>query len=184
MHIRFRSIDPARGMRARTLLAVVALGACAACATTSGASRARATLEPRSGSAATGSVVFRERGGVLHARVDLSGLAPGSEHGFHVHEKGDCSAPDATSAGPHYNPSAQPHGNPAGSAHHAGDLMNVRANAQGRVRTDLTLAGLSLNGANSIVGRAVVLHRDPDDYTSQPAGNSGPRIACGVIGVK
>jgi Cu-Zn family superoxide dismutase len=114
--------------------------------------------------------------------VQLTGLAPNSEHGFHVHEKGDCSAPDATSAGPHFNPGGAQHGRPGSGMHHMGDLMNLRADAKGAVSAEVELAGLTLSpGPNSIVGRALVVHRDPDDYASQPAGNSGPRIACGVI---
>jgi Cu-Zn family superoxide dismutase len=147
--------------------------------------QALATVEARSGSAVTGTVRLVERKDGVLAHVELSGLAPNSEHGFHVHEKGDCSAPDATSAGPHFNPAGQPHGTPGGGAHHAGDLLNLKADGAGRIRSDVVLSGLTLApGTTSIVGRALVVHRDPDDYTTQPAGNSGPRIACGVIGAR
>jgi Cu-Zn family superoxide dismutase len=139
-------------------------------------------MEPRSGSVTAGTIALREQAGAVVARVRLNGLAPNSEHGFHVHEKGDCSAPDATSAGPHFNPGAAPHGRPGSGTHHAGDLQNLRADAQGLVNAEVRLDGLTLAaGANSIAGRALVVHRDPDDYASQPAGNSGPRISCGVI---
>lgn len=163
---------------------------CAACAsapvanspTTAVGPRAQAKLEARSNSAVEGVVKFRPVEGGIVADVDIRGLAPNSEHGFHVHEKGDCSAPDASSAGGHFNPGGQPHGMQGSGAHHAGDIKNLRADANGAVRTEVALPGLAIvGGPNSVVGRAIVVHRDPDDYTSQPAGNSGPRIACGVI---
>lgn len=143
---------------------------------------ASAAVEPRSGSTVTGTVRFEEAAGRVRAHVELAGLAPNSEHGFHVHDKGDCSAPDAASAGAHFNPDGSAHGRAGGSPHHAGDLANLRADASGKVRTDLDLAGVTLApGPRSIVGRSVIVHRDADDYTTQPSGNSGPRIACGVI---
>jgi superoxide dismutase, Cu-Zn family len=142
-------------------------------------------MEARSNSVTTGTVTLRERGDTVIARVQLRGLAPNSEHGFHVHEKGDCSAPDATSAGPHFDPGGQPHGRPGSGAHHAGDLQNLKADGSGNVNTEVTMSGLTLAaGPNSIVGRSLVVHRDPDDYATQPAGNSGPRIACGVIAMR
>jgi Cu-Zn family superoxide dismutase len=160
---------------------------CTACAAGPGAMttqglRAEAKLESRSNSTTEGTVRFRESGGNLLANVEVRGLAPNSEHGFHVHEKGDCSAPDASSAGGHFNPTSQPHGLPGSNAHHVGDMKNLRADANGVVKTEVPFTGMTLAaGPNSVVGRSVVVHRDPDDYTSQPAGNSGPRIACGVI---
>jgi Cu-Zn family superoxide dismutase len=111
----------------------------------------------------------------------VRGLAPGSEHGFHIHDKGDCSAADASSAGGHFNPGAAQHG--AGSGvHHAGDIPNIKADARGVAHVDAKVAGVTLAaGATSVAGRSLVVHRDADDYTTQPAGNSGPRVACGVI---
>lgn len=163
--------------------AMLVLAATTGCAgMTKGGNAAEATLEARSGSVTTGTVALRERGDTVVARVQLRGLAPNSQHGFHVHEKGDCSAPDAASAGPHFDPGGQPHGKPGSGAHHAGDLQNLQADGAGNVNTEVQLEGLTLApGANSIVGRSLVVHRDPDDYVSQPTGNSGPRIACGVI---
>ena len=102
-------------------------------------------------------------------------------HGFHVHETGDCSALDASSAGAHYNPAGAAHGDPASVTHHAGDIPNVQADESGRARVDARVQGVSLGGANDIIGRALIVHADPDDYTTQPSGNSGARIACGVI---
>ena len=143
---------------------------------------ASAAVEPRSGSAVTGTVRFTETAGRVRAHVELAGLAPNSEHGFHVHDKGDCSAPDAASAGGHFNPGGSAHGRAGLMPRHAGDLPSLRADAAGKVRADFELAELTLApGPTSIVGRSVVVHRDADDYTTQPSGNSGPRIGCGVI---
>jgi Cu-Zn family superoxide dismutase len=145
--------------------------------------RASAVLEARSGSQVSGTVVLREdRAGRLWGTLDIGGLAPGSVHGFHVHEKPDCSAPDAMSAGGHFNPAGSTHGNRDAPAHHAGDLPNLVADASGRVHLTLEFTGLTLGaGPLSIVGHSLVVHRDPDDYATQPSGNSGPRLACGVI---
>lgn len=165
------------------LAAAAALTMLAGCAgLPAGSSRATATMEARSNSTVAGTVQLREGGAGVLAKVKLSGLAPNSEHGFHVHDKGDCSAPDASSAGPHFNPSGTPHGLPGSGSNHAGDLTNLRADAKGNVNAEVELRGLTIApGPMSVVGHAIVVHRDPDDYKSQPAGNSGPRIACGVV---
>ncbi|MBS0376000.1 MAG: superoxide dismutase family protein [Proteobacteria bacterium] len=171
-------------MRAMTVVLVTAGIALGACTTTKSAPplKAGAMLESRSGSSVSGHVDLVESAGQLRAHVELAGLAPGSEHGFHVHEKGDCSAPDASSAGGHFNPTSTAHGRSGVPPHHAGDLPSLIADANGKVRADLLLEGVTLAaGPTSIVGRAFVVHRDRDDYTSQPAGNAGPRLACGVI---
>ena len=159
---------------------VALLGACASFPSGPSAS---ATLMARSGSSVAGTVSFVEKGSKIVVTADVSGLKPGAEHGFHVHEKGDCSAADATSAGGHFNPGGQPHGNHASGPHHAGDLPNLKADSAGRAKASFEVEGLAVSAtaANGIVGRSVVIHRDPDDYKSQPAGNSGPRIACGTI---
>lgn len=143
---------------------------------------ASATLEPRSGSNARGTANFSQRSdGSVAMRVDISGVAPGL-HGIHVHENGDCSAADATSAGGHFNPNNGPHGGPHDTARHAGDFGNVTADANGTIRTEVVVSGVTLgDGPASAVGKALVLHATADDFTSQPAGNSGARIACGVI---
>jgi Cu-Zn family superoxide dismutase len=160
--------------------AMLALAGCAGLPTAE--PRAEARMEPRSNSMTTGTVQLRQRGDVVVARVELTGLAPNSEHGFHVHEKGDCSAPDAMSAGPHFDTAGHPHGRPGSGSHHAGDLPNLKADAGGRVSVEKEITGVTLApGPTSIVGRSLIVHRDPDDYTTQPAGNSGPRIACGTI---
>lgn len=144
--------------------------------------KARAELRPTAGNTTTGWVEFEQRDSRMVVTAEVRGLKPNSEHGFHVHEKGDCSAPDAMSAGGHFNPLNKPHAHHDKADRHAGDLPNLKADAQGvakyRAETALMILG---SGPTSPIGRAVVVHRDPDDYSSQPAGNSGPRLACGVV---
>ena len=155
-------------------------------ATVSTAKQAVANLASASGSLVSGKITAMPMGGGgVHFTGTVGGLAPNSSHGFHVHEKGDCSAADASSAGPHFNPAATAHGKAETGAHHAGDMDNVVANAEGVVAVNVHLKGVTLGGgaANDIAGRALVVHAAPDDYTSQPAGNAGARVACGVIRV-
>ena len=144
--------------------------------------KATATLDSRSGSSAKGNVGFVWQGHDVLVSGTFTGLKPNSEQGIHVHEKGDCSAPDATSAGGHFNPETKTHGMPGSGSNHAGDMPNIKSDANGNAVYSAKLSGFSVNtGPTGILGRAVVVHRDPDDYKTQPAGNSGPRIACGVI---
>ena len=147
--------------------------------------KAAAALAPASGSLVSGRVVFVPMTDGVHLTGTVGGLTPGGHFGFHVHEKGDCSAVDASSAGGHFNPAAQPHGRAGSGAHHAGDMDNVQANDEGVANVDVHLHGVTLGGgaANDIAGRALVVHADADDYHSQPAGNAGARVACGVIRV-
>ncbi|MBW3563744.1 MAG: superoxide dismutase family protein [Acidobacteria bacterium] len=144
--------------------------------------KAVATLEGRSGSTAQGVVTFLEwPNGSVDIEISLSNVPPGV-HGFHIHENGNCSAADGSSAGDHFSPHGMPHGAPTDGQKHAGDLGNVTANRNGRVSTTVRSHVLSAHeGTNSVANRAVVLHADPDDLTSQPSGNAGARIACGVI---
>jgi len=140
-----------------------------------------ANLEPTTGNTAKGTVTFTQDGDVVHVRADLSGLKPDAEHGFHIHEKGDCSSGDGMSTGGHFNPGAKPHG-PQGADHHAGDMPAVRADGYGNASAAFDLKGVSIGGgAADIVGKGLIVHRDPDDYKTQPTGNAGPRIACAVI---
>jgi Cu-Zn family superoxide dismutase len=144
--------------------------------------RAVAQLDAAAGSQVWGSVSFVETGSGVLVRADVRSLRSGGEFGFHVHEKGDCSSPDFMSAGGHFNPGGKPHAHFGKPERHAGDLPNLRAFAEGDATFAFETPLLTVKpGPNSVVGRAVVIHLNPDDYTSQPAGNSGPRIACGVI---
>ena len=144
-----------------------------------------ANLASASGSLVSGRLVLVPMGNGVHLSGEVGGLQPGSSHGFHIHEKGDCSAVDASSAGGHFNPGAQPHGRAGHGAHHAGDADNLVADASGVARVDTHIDGVTLGGgsANDIAGRAIVVHAAADDYSSQPAGPAGARVACGVIRV-
>lgn len=139
---------------------------------------ASAHLMARSGSVVEGHVYFHQVGDRLHVAYEVSGLAPKTKHGFHLHEKPDCSASDAASAGGHYNPSSQPHGAMTTKAHHAGDYGNILANDKGIAKGELILEATKLL---DVQGHSVVIHEKEDDEKSQPAGNSGNRIACGVV---
>ena len=169
-----------------TLKIIVAALVCAGCQSMDAkmgmSADASAQLGPTANSSTSGSVVFTQKGNAVVVDATIAGLSPG-KHGFHIHEKGDCSAPDATSAGGHFNPTGKPHGDPASAEHHAGDMPMLEADASGHAHYTATISGVSIGGgaANDIVGKSVVVHKDVDDYKSQPAGNSGPRIACGVI---
>ena len=141
---------------------------------------ARAQLQPAAGEDVEGEVRMRETDQGIRMEVMVRGLTPG-EHGFHIHEFGDCSAPDFESAGGHFNPGGDPHG-PPGPKTHAGDLGNVEADDDGVVETVMIARYVELEpGERTIVGKAIVIHADPDDLTSQPSGNAGARVACGVI---
>lgn len=144
--------------------------------------RAEVTLQPASGSDVRGTVTFRLRGDRVEIVADVRGLPPNSSHGFHIHENGDCSAPDASSAGGHFNPDQHRHGGPQAPEHHAGDLGNLEADASGRAYKRMVVDDITLDhGARGVLNRAVIVHEKLDDLTSQPSGNAGARIACGVI---
>src|SRR5947209_14228710 len=144
--------------------------------------RAIAELHPASGSQVTGSVAFTQQGNRVTIVAEVQGLPPNSSHGFHIHERGDCSAPDAMSAGGHFNPDHHPHAGPTTPMRHAGDLGNLEANANGRAYKRMTVDNISLGSApNSVIGRGVIVHEKLDDYVTQPTGNAGARIACGQI---
>ncbi|HLU65946.1 MAG TPA: superoxide dismutase family protein [Kofleriaceae bacterium] len=147
------------------------------------AQTAAAELKPAEGSKVSGTVTFTEKDGQVEVALDLQGLTPG-DHGFHVHENGDCSAPDFKSAGDHFNPAGDPHGSPDDPAakHHAGDFGNITAGEDGTVKTTKTVDFITVaEGERSVVGRAVVVHEKADDLKSQPSGDAGGRIACGVV---
>jgi Cu-Zn family superoxide dismutase len=143
---------------------------------------ATAKLEPTRGSTASGTASFVQHGDHVMVTARISGLKPNQLHGFHVHEKGDCSSGDGMSAGGHFNPSGKPHGGHSGGERHAGDMPNLQADAAGNAEVKLNMTGMSVgSGASDIVGKGLIVHADPDDYTTQPTGNAGGRIACAVI---
>jgi Cu-Zn family superoxide dismutase len=164
-------------------LAVSALALVAGCAAQAPAGPAAlAQLKPTQGHTATGTVRFTQTGNTVRVAGELRGLKPNAEHGFHVHEKGDCSAPDGMSTGGHFNPAGQPPGEHGHMPAHAGDLRPVKADATGNATFSYESTAISVgSGANDVIGKGLIVHRDPDDYNTQPTGNAGPRIACAVI---
>lgn len=139
-----------------------------------------ATLQPTQGNNVKGEISLMAMGSGVHFTGTVTGLAPG-KHGFHVHENGDCSAPDGSSAGAHFNPEKKAHGAPDAAEHHAGDLGNIEADASGAAQVNIHMNGITIgSGANSVMGKAIIVHANPDDF-SQPTGNAGGRLACGVI---
>lgn len=143
---------------------------------------AQVELKPTAGNQATGTLMLMGMGEGVHFSGTITGL-PAGMHGFHIHETGDCSAPDASSAGGHFNPEGKPHGAPDAPEHHLGDLGNIEADASGNATVNVHMNGITLEAGqpNSIVGKAVIVHAAPDDFTTQPTGNAGARLACGVI---
>jgi Cu-Zn family superoxide dismutase len=166
----------------KQVINVLAVGAVAACATVApGGPSALADLAPTAGNTAKGTVTFAQRGDRVAVTAKVSGLVPGA-HGFHIHEKGDCASPDGMSAGGHFNPFGKPHASPTVADRHAGDMPVLVADSGGNATLDVVLDTITVGGAaGDIVGRAVIVHKDPDDFTTQPTGNSGARVACGVI---
>src|SRR3990172_8768772 len=160
--------------------AVALLGACAS--TPPEPLRATAQLQATKGNKTFGEATFEPVGDKVRVVVFVQGLKPGQEHGLHIHEVGDCSSGDGMSTKGHFNPFGKPHG-PQGSAErHAGDLPALKANKAGRANVQIDLDIITLTpGPASIIGRGLIAHADPDDYKTQPTGNAGARIACGVI---
>jgi Cu-Zn family superoxide dismutase len=144
--------------------------------------KAVAKLESRSGSTVTGKATFIKQGRSVAMVVVMEGLTPGP-HAIHLHEKGDCSAPDGSSAGGHWNPSAENHGKWANAPFHHGDIGNLVADAKGKaqLRLESVLWTIGDGKPSDVVGHAVIVHADEDDFTTQPTGNAGGRVACGVI---
>lgn len=143
---------------------------------------AMANLKATKGNSAGGFVVFEQKGRTVHVTGTVSGLKPNKEHGFHVHEKGDCSAPDGMSTGGHFNPGGKAHGGASGE-HHAGDMPNLKANEHGEATVAYSTSQITVGTGkeNDVVGKGLIVHADPDDYKTQPTGNAGGRIACAVI---
>jgi superoxide dismutase, Cu-Zn family len=155
-----------------------ALGFCASGAM---AQTATATLQPTAGNSTAGTVTFTQKGSQVAVQARVTGLKPNAEHGFHLHEKGDCSSPDGNSAGGHFNPDGKPHG-PQDAPHHAGDMPALKADGSGAAEAKFMLSGVSVgSGAGDVVGKGLIVHAQPDDYKTQPTGNAGARLACGVL---
>lgn len=143
----------------------------------------QAVLQPVAGSGVEGTLQVTAIPGGIRIHGQITGLAPGSAHALHLHTRGDCTAPNGGSPGGHFNPRGGEHGDPVGLVHHAGDMANQIADAQGRIELDTTIARLSVDSQlnDDVLGRSLVLRAGADDYTTQPDGGGGPAIACGVI---
>ena len=141
-----------------------------------------AALQPTKGRKAFGEATFEQMGDKAHVMVNAQGLKPNQEHGFHIHEAGDCSSGDGMSAKGHYNPQKKSHGQPGSPERHAGDMPSLKADANGKAKVDATLDIITVSpGPTSVVGKGLIVHAQPDDYRTQPTGNAGARLACAVI---
>ena len=150
------------------------------CASIGSGPSAVAALQPTQGNTASGEVRFVQQGGRLAVTARIAGLKPNQAHGFHVHEKGDCGAPDFSSAGEHFATSPKlAHGMPADAHRHTGDLGNIVVDGNGTASVDRKDAIISLDGDRSIIGRALIVHERGDDGTD--AKSAGGRLLCGVI---
>jgi len=144
--------------------------------------RAVAILHTVEGEEVSGTVHLEKTAEGVRVTAQVEGLETGN-HGFHIHRYGDCSAPDFTSAGGHFNPTGQEHGAPTQDNRHMGDMGNLAAGEDGTADIDYVDPVIKLNGADGVIGRAIVIHAGADDFESQPSGAAGARIACGVIGI-
>jgi Cu-Zn family superoxide dismutase len=149
---------------------------------TSDTPRAIATLEATKGNKVAGTVMFYQLGDKVRVVAKVRGLAPSREHGFHIHEAGDCSSGDGMSTKGHFNPQGKPHAHFSTGDRHAGDMPALKGDANGAVALEVDLDIITVTpGATSIIGRGLIVHADPDDYKTQPTGNAGARLACAVI---
>jgi superoxide dismutase, Cu-Zn family len=144
--------------------------------------KAECTLYPTQGSSASGSVTFTKAADGIQIEADINGLTPG-KHGFHIHQYGDCSAMDGMSTGGHFNPDNKKHGAPTDMERHVGDLGNVTADSTGHAHLSMVDNMISFSGPHSIIGRGMIVHAGEDDFTTQPTGNAGARVATGTIGI-
>lgn len=145
--------------------------------------KAIANLGPTKGNDVKGTVIFTKVDGGIKIVADVEGLTPG-KHGFHIHEFGDCTAPDGSSAGGHFNPDGVKHGGPNDPVRHVGDMGNLDAGKDGKAHYEWVDSLMTFSGTHNIIGRSVIVHGGADDLKSQPSGNAGPRVACGVIEVE
>ena len=166
--------------RSLAALAIVFSAGCASVAPP--VPTAAAFLEPTKGSNVRGSVTFQQRGSKVLVIASVTGLKPNQEHGFHIHEKGDCGSGDGMSTGGHFNPLARQHAHPSSGNRHAGDLPALKADAGGiaTLREEIDVITVT-DGPASVAGRGMIVHAQPDDYKTQPTGNAGARLACAVI---
>jgi Cu-Zn family superoxide dismutase len=144
--------------------------------------KATAVLNPTDGNNVRGVVTFTQSGSNVKVVAHLEGLTPG-KHGFHIHEFGDCSSKDGSSAGGHFNPANMPHAAPDAAQRHAGDMGNIEADQNGVANLEYNDPVAKLSGHGAIVGHGMIVHANPDDLKTQPTGNAGGRLACGVIGI-
>jgi len=132
-----------------------------------------------------GTVTFTQMGDSVKMAVNLTGLPANSTHGIHIHEKADMSDPGLASVGGHFNPEGHKHGGPNSPMAHAGDFGNITSDGNGNVNTEMTVKGITLDtGTTGIIGRSVIVHAKADDLQTDPSGNSGARVAGGVIEAK
>lgn len=145
--------------------------------------KAKCVLRPTEGNETSGELELGPAEQGVQVVGSVSGLRPSGIHAIHVHEKGDCSAPDASSAGGHFNPTDERHGRRHHGEHHVGDMDNLKADVDGTAPVEQIVVGATLGegGERDIAGKSIIVHLRPDDYQSQPAGDAGERIACGVI---
>ncbi len=144
--------------------------------------KAVAVLHPTEGAKVHGVVTFTKEGGQVKVTAHIEGLTPG-RHGFHIHEWGDCGSKDGMATGGHFNPTAKPHAARDAAERHHGDLGNIEADQNGVAHVEFIDSVMKFDGPNSIIGRGLIVHANPDDLKTQPTGNAGGRLACGVIGV-
>ena len=167
----------------KTMLLILAAAALAGCQSVpSDAPKATANLQPTKGNKASGAVNFTQVGDQVRVTGNVSGLVPGQEHGFHIHEAGDCSSGDGMSTKGHFNPFGKPHAHAGTSERHAGDLTSLKSDGGGNANLSVDLDIITVApGPASVVGRGLIVHAQPDDYKTQPTGNAGARSACAVI---
>ena len=147
-----------------------------------GVTKAIAVMHPTKGQKVEGTVTFTKVEKGVRVQAHIHGLAAG-KHGFHIHEFGDCSSPDGMSTGGHFNPEKAEHAGPKTQKRHIGDLGNIEADDSGHANYDMVDAQLRFEGPTSIIGRGLIIHEKADDFKTQPTGNAGGRVSCGVIGV-
>lgn len=166
----------------KSIILIVTALLLSACASYPPGPTAAALLQATRGNGVMGTVKFTQRNDRVLVVGEVKGLPPHAVVGFHVHEKGDCSSGDGMSAGGHFNPLGKPHGAHGEADHHAGDLPSLRADASGTALINFETSAISVgSGATDVVGHGLIVHRDPDDFKTQPTGNAGPRVACAVI---